>query len=93
MVLSRAIFAVLALLGPPNALEADLCERTYRWVKAHGVDVKQLQAKDEFKAKQGRSPDDGDGCALAVAPDYVFVPRGQRWDGEALKTLSGGKRL
>jgi hypothetical protein len=86
--------AVLALLGPPNALEADLCERTYRWVKAHGVDVKQLQSKDEFKKDHGgRSPDDGDGCALAVAPDYVFVPHGQRWDGDALKALSAGRKL
>lgn len=84
---------VLALLGPPNALEADLCERTYRWVKARGVDVKQLQAKDDFKKNHGRSPDDGDGCALAVAPDYVFVPHGERWDGDALKALSGGKRV
>lgn len=85
--------AALALLDPPNALEADLCERAYRWVKARGVDVKQLQSKDDFKKAHGRSPDDGDGCALAVAPDYVFVSRGEQWDGAALQALSGGKRV
>lgn len=86
--------AVLALLNPPNALEADLCERTYRWVKAGGVDVKKLEPKDDFKARHGRSPDDGDGAALAVAPDYVFLnARAQAWDTGALGALSGGKKV
>lgn len=63
---------VLALDDPPDALEADLCERTYRWVKVGGVDVKRLTPKEEYKRTEGRSPDDGDGAALAAAPDYVF---------------------
>jgi hypothetical protein len=63
----------LALDRPPDALEADLCERTFDWVKAHGLDVKQLEPKKAFKKRhEGRSPDDGDGCALAVAPDHLF---------------------
>jgi hypothetical protein len=63
----------LALSRPPDALEADLCERTWDWVKARGLDVKQLQPKKAFKKEHdGRSPDDGDGCALAVAPDHLF---------------------
>jgi hypothetical protein len=68
----------VALLDPPAALEADLCERTYKWVKARVDDIKRdvrkLTPKDDFKRVQKRSPDDGDGCALACAPDYVFQP-------------------
>lgn len=59
-------------VSAPDALEGDLCERTYKWVKLHGVDVKKLTPKEEFKRDFKRSPDDGDGAALAAAPDYVF---------------------
>lgn len=66
----------IALVNPPNALEADLCERPFKWVSParHDIkkDVKKLRPKDEFRDKEGRSPDDGDGCALACAPDRVF---------------------
>ncbi len=66
----------IALVHPPNALEADLCERPFKWVSParHDIkkDVKKLRSKDEFRDKLGRSPDDGDGCALACAPDRVF---------------------
>lgn len=65
-----------ALVDPPAALEADLCERRYKWVKAGRADVKKdvkkIRSKTEFRASYHRSPDDGDGCALACAPDYVF---------------------
>lgn len=84
---------VVALLDPPNTLEADLCERLYRWVSARGVDVKQLEPKDAYKKRLGRSPDDGDGAALACAPDSCFVPLARAWDQNALKQLSGGRRL
>ncbi len=67
----------LALTNPPEALEADLCERPFSWVKYRGHDVKKLRPKDEFKRKLRRSPDDGDGLALCVAPDYLFEPREQ----------------
>jgi hypothetical protein len=67
----------LALDDPPEALEADLCERPFSWVKSRGYDVKKLRPKSEFKKKVGRSPDDGDGLALCVAPDYLFEPREQ----------------
>jgi hypothetical protein len=67
----------LALDDPPEALEADLCERPFSWVKSRGYDVKKLRPKGEFKKKVGRSPDDGDGLALCVAPDYLFEPRQQ----------------
>lgn len=65
-----------ALVNAPQALEADLCEREYVWVKLHGVDVKKLEPKEQFKKRKGRSPDDGDGCALACAPDYAFGSAG-----------------
>jgi hypothetical protein len=63
----------LALLDPPTELEADLCERTYRWANWHGHDVKELASKDVFRKKHRRSPDDGDALALAVAPDWIFL--------------------
>lgn len=69
----------LALIDPPAALEADLCERPFTWVKWKGVDVKKLRSKDEFKKKVKRSPDDGDGCSLCVAPDYLFEPKEQEY--------------
>jgi hypothetical protein len=68
---------VLALDQPPATLEADICERTYGWAKVGGWDVKKLEPKLEFKKRhEGRSPDDGDGYALAVAPDHLF---GDNW--------------
>jgi len=69
----------LALIDPPETLEADLCERefTYKTRTANGVayDVMCLVSKEQYKRKHQRSPDDGDGFALAAAPDYVFSPR------------------
>jgi len=62
----------LALRDPPDTLEADLCERRYTWTTRHGIEVKQLEAKERFKARVGRSPDDGDGLVLCLAPDYLF---------------------
>jgi hypothetical protein len=62
-------------LRGPDALEMDLCERAYRWVKTRGVDVKRLEPKEEFRkpTRARRSPDDGDGAALACAPDYLWL--------------------
>jgi hypothetical protein len=68
----------LALVRPPDALEFDLCERTYEWMKVRGHDVKQLEPKKAYKKRHdGRSPDDGDGFALAVAPDHLFSRQAQ----------------
>lgn len=68
---------VLALLNPPDELESDLVERTYSYVKSKGYDTKKIISKESFLAERKRkgikrSPDDGDGCCLAVAPDYIF---------------------
>lgn len=82
----------LAVITPPNALEADLCERKFGWVTSsqHQIkkDVKQIRSKKEFHAEHGRSPDDGDGAALACAPDRIFVRRG----GPENEPQSGGYR-
>jgi hypothetical protein len=60
--------------NPPETLEADLCERQYGWVNHKGVDVKKLESKVDFRKPKrlGRSPDDGDGFVLCVAPDFIF---------------------
>lgn len=62
----------LRLDDPPEALEADVTERTYEWVIREGQSVKKLTPKDKFKKLHGRSPDDGDGWALCTAPDFLF---------------------
>lgn len=63
---------VLRLVDPPEALEADVTERTYDWVIKGGETVKELTDKKQFKKEHGRSPDDGDGWALCTAPDHLF---------------------
>jgi hypothetical protein len=65
----------IALSNPPDELEGDLCERKYRWVARKGVSVKRLEPKEDFRkpTRMGRSPDDGDGLALACAPEHLFA--------------------
>lgn len=63
----------IAVLNAPPLLEADLTERTYKFVNDSGRSVKKLTDKEQFKAKYGRSPDDGDGFVLCVAPDHIFI--------------------
>lgn len=74
--LAESLLAI-RLVDPPPALEQDLVERTYTWRKVAGVDVKKLESKDEFRKRLGRSPDDGDGAALAAAPDHLFTRPGK----------------
>lgn len=67
----------LRLDTPSAKLETDLCERKYEYtIKTVGsktrLDVKKLGSKEKFKAEYGRSPDDGDGFALAVAPNHIL---------------------
>lgn len=62
----------LSVTDPPAELEQDLCERCYKWMQYRGQAVKKLEQKDDFKKRIGRSPDDGDGFVLAVAPDFIF---------------------
>lgn len=71
------VLATCQVLNPPDELEVDLTERLYRWARRRGVAVKQLEPKEAFKhpKRVGRSPDDGDGAVLALAPDHLFEPR------------------
>lgn len=63
----------MAVLDATQALQQDVTERSFRWVKSRrGKDVKALVDKEQFRRKFGRSPDDGDGFVLAVAPDHLF---------------------
>lgn len=62
----------VAVLNAPNALEADLCERTYEYINQAGVSVKKITPKDKFKKDHKRSPDDGDGFVLCAGPDHIF---------------------
>jgi hypothetical protein len=73
----------LRLDSPSPNLEQDLCERKFKYVikTVNGktrLDLKQLVPKDKFKEKFGRSPDDGDGFCLAVAPDSIFTVKPSR---------------
>lgn len=68
-----------ALINPPENLAEDLTERRYDWVTARRVEVRQLEDKDRFKLRVGRSPDDGDGCALAMADRSLFNDKVQLW--------------
>lgn len=63
----------VSLINIPSALEEDLTEREFEWVNRKGVNVRRLVDKEEFRKKHdGRSPDDGDGLCLCVAPDHLF---------------------
>lgn len=63
----------IAIENAPEALEGDLCERLFKWVNREGVAVKRLESKDDFRKRLKRSPDDGDGFVLALAPDFLFT--------------------
>jgi len=56
----------------PAELETDLTDRKYDWVNRHGRSLRKLQEKEKFRKDQGRSPDDGDGLVLAIAPEHIF---------------------
>lgn len=62
----------LAIIDAPEALEADLCERQYKWMNRDAIDVKKLEPKVDFRKRIERSPDDGDGFVMAVASERLF---------------------
>lgn len=62
----------VAIERPPKELESDLTERRWRYRNQGGRELKCLETKDEFRDRVGRSPDDGDGFVLAIAPDHIF---------------------
>jgi len=66
---------ILAIINPPEALQADLCEREYGWRNAKGKEVKKLESKEEVRRRLNppRSPDDGDGFVLAAVSDHLLA--------------------
>lgn len=67
----------LALVDVPDILEVDLTGRLYEYVLRKRREVKVLEKKVKFKERNGgRSPDDGDGCVLAVASERCFKHAG-----------------
>lgn len=62
----------LSIIDPPSELEIDLTARRFKYVNRSGRQVKALESKEEFRREYRRSPDDGDGFVLAVAPDFIF---------------------
>lgn len=62
----------LCLKDAPKTLREDLCARTFDYGMRDGYSVKVLSPKKRFKTEHKRSPDDGDGAALAAAPSHIF---------------------
>lgn len=74
----------LRVESPPDELCGDLTERRFDYANKEGRMVKRLEQKAKFKDRMDRSPDDGDGFVLAVAPDFLF-------NSAALKLKAMGK--
>ncbi len=75
----------IRLLNPPDALEGDLTLREWEPVNRSGLELKKLQDKKQFRKEVGRSPDDGDGFVLCVAPDHIVA------SAEMVKPVGVGK--
>lgn len=79
------------VVDPPEYLQDDLCERTFVWRVLKGQDVKRLTPKEEFRTVNKRSPDDGDGAALALAPERAVTGGTIQWPNlQALRVGEGG---
>lgn len=81
----------IRMIDPPETLEGDLTLREWEPVNRQGKELKKLEDKiKSFRKRLRRSPDDGDGFVLCVAPDYCFkiielvkplsVPKKSIWD-------------
>ena len=62
----------IRLINPPETLESDLTLREWEPVNRSGRELKKLQDKKLFRKVINRSPDDGDGFVLCVAPDSIL---------------------
>lgn len=83
----------LRVQSPPAQLEADLTERKYKFVHRSGRSVRKLEEKEEFRRRKSRSPDDGDGFVLAVAPDHIFKPKHRETVGLPPRVLTAQELL
>ncbi|UQN06302.1 hypothetical protein [Deinococcus sp. QL22] len=71
--LADEVLSVVRVHSPPLLLKRDLVERRYGYVTKGDRDVRKLEKKIKFKARnKGQSPDDGDGAVLALAPERLF---------------------
>ncbi len=75
----------IRLINPPETLESDLTLREWEPVNRSGRELKKIQDKKSFRKVIKRSPDDGDGFLLCVAPDHILRRV------EAIKPISVGK--
>ena len=71
-----------------ETLEGDLVDREYEWINRKGVEVRKLTTKEEFKNRHFRSPDEGDGFCLCLAPEFLFRYRNQRKSLRAYSSTS-----
>lgn len=62
------------ILTPSDELREDLTDRKLVYRQGQNKRyVQKTEEKDDFKKRhQGRSPDDGDGAVLALAPEHIF---------------------
>ena len=74
------------LENAPKELEADLCEREWKHVNLRGNTVKKLEDKELFRGRFKRSPDDGDGAVMALAPAHIFTDRETKRSGRFIPT-------
>lgn len=74
MAVAAQVFEHVAVIDPPHELETDLTGRLWDWgiVNADGSLVKVIQPKRRFKKDYQHSPDNGDGCIMAVCPPETF---------------------
>ena len=71
--LADEVLSVVQIVAAGLLLRRDLTERRYGYVTRGDRDVKKLEQKTKFKARnKGQSPDDGDGAVLALAPERLF---------------------
>lgn len=71
-----ATLARTRIATPSDELREDLTDR--RLYYRHGRDkryVQKAEEKDDFKKRHKRSPDDGDGAVMALAPRRLFLRR------------------
>lgn len=83
----------VSLQHPPNALEGDLCKRTFEFINREGKTLQAITEKEKFRKAFKRSPDDGDGFVLCASPEHVFAhlkPR-EPQRGAALPASSLGR--